>query len=125
MAPPSCLPDWRAFNSLVLDEARASALAVLPDLEADTRRELEELSLEALPVVAFSETLVRTFAGDTWFPVLGVLDGDLEFRDSRGEGGPGAACGARCTGSSAASVIISSWSSAHATPPASADPGAS
>ncbi len=75
-APPSCLPDWRAFNTLVLDEARASALAVLPELGPETREALEALSLEALPVVAFSETLVRTFAGDTWFAVLRVLDGE-------------------------------------------------
>ena len=62
MAPPSCLPDWRAFNTFVLDEARASALATLPELDPETREALEALSLDALPVVAFSETLVRTFA---------------------------------------------------------------
>lgn len=30
MLPPSSLPDWRQFNEILLDEAKARALAAVP-----------------------------------------------------------------------------------------------
>lgn len=73
---PSCLPDWRGFNQAVLQEAKTLALEELPQLDAAIRAAIDELSVTKVNLVAFSDELVTRFAGDSWFPVLEVLDSD-------------------------------------------------
>ena len=74
--PPANLPDWWGFNTLLLNGAKGLVAAGLPELPTPTRERLAALSLDEIPVEAFSEMLFDSFAGSSYFPVLGVLDGD-------------------------------------------------
>lgn len=74
--PPSDLPDWWGFNTLLLDGAKELVLDGLHDLPGTTRGRIASLSLDDFPVEAFSELLFDSFAGSSYFPVLGVLDGE-------------------------------------------------
>lgn len=76
MLPPSNLPSWWGFNQSILDEAKRLTLEGFPGVGAEAANRIRALSLDHLPVEAFSDTLVRTFAGPHYFPVLEVLDSD-------------------------------------------------
>lgn len=76
VAPPSCLPDWMGFNEAVLHEARRAVQMAYPALPQSCRDTLDSLTLRGLPVQAFSDLVVRTFAGDAWFSILRLLDSD-------------------------------------------------
>jgi hypothetical protein len=71
VAPPSNLPSWWDFNTALFETLRGEAAKALPDV-ADT---LMASSLEGrMPVTAFSELVVSTFAGDGYFSLLTTLD---------------------------------------------------
>ncbi len=70
MAPPSSLPSWKGFNDLLFECLRDQAARLVP---ADL---LSGLSLSGrVPVTAFSDLVVRTFAGDSYYPLLTALEG--------------------------------------------------
>jgi hypothetical protein len=73
MAPPSSLPSWWGFNSLLLEEIKAKAVPRIPE---SAQPAFDRLSLERLRVEAFSDKVVRGFAGDSYFPILEVLESD-------------------------------------------------
>jgi tetratricopeptide (TPR) repeat protein len=75
MSPPSCLPDWRGFNHALLEEIKASALE-LAALSANAAAAIRRLDTEQLGVEALSDAIVQSFAGDSYFPLLEVLDSD-------------------------------------------------
>jgi tetratricopeptide (TPR) repeat protein len=72
VAPPSHLPDWYGFYRVLLAEIQALALEVVPD----AKQAIERLDLDQIDVAAFSDRLVRYCAGDSYFPILEVLDSD-------------------------------------------------
>src|SRR5688572_20279074 len=59
---PSFLPDWFGFNQAILEEAKACALRGLPELDPAARAALQALSMDQMPVEAFSDLVVRLFA---------------------------------------------------------------
>lgn len=72
VAPPSSLPSWWGFNNALFEGLRSEAIKVLPG----QAREIEALQLQGrLPVSAFSDLVVSTFAGEGYFPLLTALDG--------------------------------------------------
>src|SRR5262249_44546620 len=73
---PSFLPDWFSFNRAILEEAKACALRGLPWLDAKAQSALKGLATEQLPVEAFSDLVVRSFAAEGYFTVLDVLDSE-------------------------------------------------
>ena len=73
---PSFLPGWLDFNKSLLDEAKACAIRGLPGLSAAAVAAIESLDINQVPVEAFSDLLVRSFASDGYFTVLDVLDAD-------------------------------------------------
>jgi tetratricopeptide (TPR) repeat protein len=77
MLPPSCIPDWLNFNQSVLDIAKEMAMEALPTLDKETREAVDRLFVKDFNLVAFSDELNSMFAGDSWFPVLGVLDSEM------------------------------------------------
>lgn len=69
--PPSGLPSWWGFNNALFDAIRARARARAP-AAADI---IDNLSLEGrIPVVAFSDLVVQSFAGTGYFALLKVLE---------------------------------------------------
>jgi tetratricopeptide (TPR) repeat protein len=72
-APPACLPDWAGFNASLLGAIKTSALSI-PGFSPDTREVIQTLTLEPSRALAFSELVVKELAGDSYFPVLQVLD---------------------------------------------------
>lgn len=75
MSAPSCLPDWNGFNLALLEEIKASALA-LPGLPESAAAAIRRLDIEQLGVEALSDVVVHSFAGESYFPLLEVLDSD-------------------------------------------------
>jgi tetratricopeptide (TPR) repeat protein len=75
MAAPSCLPDWYGFNLALLEEIKASALA-LPGLPENAAAAVRRLDIGKLGVEAFSDVVVQSLAGESYFPLLQVLDSD-------------------------------------------------
>ena len=73
---PSFLPDWFGFNRAILEEAKACVLRGIPSLDAAARTALQGLAIEQIPVEAFSDLLVRSFAAEGYFTVLDVLDSE-------------------------------------------------
>lgn len=71
---PSFLPDWYGFNRALLEEAKACALRGLPALDDRARAGLQSLAIDQIPVEAFSDLVVRSFAAEGYFTVLDVLD---------------------------------------------------
>jgi tetratricopeptide (TPR) repeat protein len=69
VAPPSDLPSWWGFNTALFESIKARASETLPG----QRELLDSLSLDG-PVSAFSDLVVRTFAGDGFFPLLTALE---------------------------------------------------
>jgi len=74
---PSRLPDWMGFNRSILDAIRGTALELLPDC-GDA---IAKLDIASIPVAAFSDAIVGTFAGDSYFPVLRVLESHAPNRN--------------------------------------------
>ena len=74
VAAPSSVPSWWGFNQLVLDELR-SRFVTAHRVPVRAAGALTSLSLDSLDVTEFSQIVSDAFAGDTWFDVLGVLDG--------------------------------------------------
>lgn len=72
---PSFLPDWRGFNQSLLEEAKESALRGLR-VSAQAAAAIRGLTLDRIPVEAFSDLIVRGFAAEGYFSVLGVLDSE-------------------------------------------------
>lgn len=79
MLSPSDLPSWWSFNETLLAAIRARALELIGDAAAA----LEKASLGKIPVVAFSEVVVSTFAGDGYYPLLRVLESTLPNANHR------------------------------------------
>jgi len=73
---PSFLPDWFGFNRAILEEAKACVLRGLPSLDDAARTALQGLAIEQIPVEAFSDLVVRSFASEGYFTVLDVLDSE-------------------------------------------------
>jgi tetratricopeptide (TPR) repeat protein len=72
MLAPSNLPSWWGFNQALLAAIKRTASRLLPPSHDAL---LDVLSLErGIPVVAFSDHVVRTFAGNAYFPLLRVLE---------------------------------------------------
>ncbi len=75
MLAPSSLPSWWGFNVALLDAIKQSALNLLPRPQPGQPGLLDALTLDGgIPVVAFSDHLVRSFAGQSYFPLLGLLE---------------------------------------------------
>lgn len=72
--PPAFLPDWRSFNQAVLDAVKTAAAVALAD-DPDARAALDALTLDRIPVEAFSDQIVDGFSGADYVSVLDVLDG--------------------------------------------------
>lgn len=72
--PPAFLPDWRSFNQAVLDAVKTAAAVPLAD-DPDARAALDTLTLDRIPVEAFSDQIVDGFSGADYFSVLDLLDG--------------------------------------------------
>jgi hypothetical protein len=72
--PPAFLPDWRSFNQAVLEAVKTAAAVALAD-DPDARAALDTLTLDRIPVEAFSDQIVDGFSGADYFSVLDVLDG--------------------------------------------------
>lgn len=75
MGYPSCLLSWWDFNRLLLEEAKLQAIEALVDLSSDASSVIQSLDMEHLSVETLSETVVHSFAGNSYFSVLDVLDG--------------------------------------------------
>jgi tetratricopeptide (TPR) repeat protein len=73
---PSFLPDWFGFNRAILEEAKACASRGIPGLDAQAQSALQGLAIEQIPVEAFSDLVVRSFASEGYFTVLDVLDSE-------------------------------------------------
>jgi tetratricopeptide (TPR) repeat protein len=73
---PSFLPDWSSFNRAILEQAKACALRGIPMLETSAASALNGLTIEQIPVEAFSDLIVRSFAAEGYFTVLDVLDSE-------------------------------------------------
>ena len=69
---PSNLASWWGFNEALLDAIKGLAREFLPTV-ADA---INRLSLDSLPVQAFSDLVVKSFAGDSYFPLLQVLESE-------------------------------------------------
>lgn len=72
--PPSSVPSWWGFNQSVLDELVRRFVNV-HQVPVRAAGAVARLSLDVLDVAEFSQVVSDAFAGDTWFDVLGVLDG--------------------------------------------------
>jgi hypothetical protein len=72
---PSCLPDWKGLNRPLLEQIKALALE-LPELAGSAAAAIRRLDIEQFGVEALSDAIVHSFAGDSYFPLLGVLDSD-------------------------------------------------
>lgn len=59
----------------MLEQIKASALE-LPGLPGDAAAAVRRLDIEQLGVEALSDAVVHSFAGDSYFPLLEVLDSD-------------------------------------------------
>ena len=75
MSAPSCLPSWKGFNLALIEEIKASALA-LPGLPESAAAAIRRLDIGQLGLEALSDAVVRSFAGESYFPLLEVLDSD-------------------------------------------------
>ncbi|HET8773725.1 MAG TPA: SIR2 family protein, partial [Thermoanaerobaculia bacterium] len=71
-APPSNLPSWFGFNEMIVDEVRNCALELVPGAASL----LSHIDLGRMSVVALSDLIVTSFAGESYFPVLTILDSD-------------------------------------------------
>ena len=72
---PANVPSWWDFNQAVLDGVR-DGLHRSVEAPVHSRKALAALSLEALDITEFSQIIHNAFAGNTWFELLGVLDGE-------------------------------------------------
>src|SRR5262249_12384347 len=72
--PPAFLPDWRSFNQAVIDAVKTAAAMPLAD-DPHARAALDTLTLDRIPVEAFSDQIVDGFSGADYFSVLDLLDG--------------------------------------------------
>jgi hypothetical protein len=73
---PSFVPSWRRLNVAALDGLRDLALArVVSSLP--NRAAVASLTLNDIPLVAFSQVLSDAFAGRHWLTILTVLDGSV------------------------------------------------
>src|SRR5947209_2848438 len=70
---PSSLPSWWDFNDTVLEVIRRRYLAS-EDVPASARTAVNELRLEQIGVLGFSQFISDAFAGRTWFRLLRCLD---------------------------------------------------
>ena len=73
MLQPSCLPDWKGFNRALLEEIKASALAQ-QQLPEDAQAAIGRLDLKHLNVAGMTDAVVHSLAGESYFPLLEVLD---------------------------------------------------
>lgn len=73
---PSLLPDWYGFNRMLLEAAKETVLRGLSHLGQGTATALQQLVIEKIPVEAFSDLIVRSFASDGYFSLLDILDSD-------------------------------------------------
>ena len=71
---PSSVPSWWGFNQTILDELRRRFIEAHP-VPKHATKSLDRLNLDAVDVAEFSQIVSDAFAGETWFDVLGVLDG--------------------------------------------------
>ena len=68
--PPSNLPSWSGFYKKMLDGIKEKVLETLPT----ARKLLEPIDVNKLPVQCISEIIVRSGAGDSYFPLLTLLE---------------------------------------------------
>ncbi len=71
---PSSVPSWWGFNQKILSELRRRFIDVHP-VPVHAATSLARLDLDAIDIAEFSQIVSDAFAGETWFDVLGVLDG--------------------------------------------------
>ena len=74
---PSSLPTWWELNTELLEEARRLTLDAFPGLPEAVAAPIRALSLTSVPVESLSDLLAHGFAGESWFEVLKILDGEL------------------------------------------------
>ena len=71
VAAPSNLPSWWEFNKLLIDGIKSKTIELLPD--AASLVQPIEIG-ERLPVESISDFFVRSIAGDSYFPLLTLLN---------------------------------------------------
>lgn len=74
MASPADVPSWGQFNEILLSELKSKSRSAL-DLPDDLSEALDHLSIDDVGYRDFSDALVRSFAGESYFSVVSVLDG--------------------------------------------------
>lgn len=70
MDSPSNLPSWWGFNQKLIDGIKEKVLETLPS----AKELLASIDVEKLPVQCISEIIVRGGAGDSYFPLLTLLE---------------------------------------------------
>ncbi|QNU67681.1 tetratricopeptide repeat protein [Ruminiclostridium herbifermentans] len=70
-APPSNLPSWWEFNKLIVDEIKSQTIRLLP--ESDPLVKPIEIG-DMLPVECVSDFFVNSIAGESYFPLLTLLN---------------------------------------------------
>lgn len=74
---PSHLPDWSGFNLFIREEI----VRVAGEIVRNRGATFTTLLRAEFPVAAFSDAIVNYFAGDSYFPVLRVLDSNRPNRN--------------------------------------------
>jgi tetratricopeptide (TPR) repeat protein len=76
MLAPSHLPSWRTFNETLLQVAKQVTLSSFPEIDGRAREAITNLNLQRFKVETFSERIVESFAGFSYFQLLEVLESD-------------------------------------------------
>ena len=72
IAAPSNLPSWWQYNQEMISAIKSIVLARCPQAQT----ELERIDIEkSLPVQCISDLIVKQGAGQSYFPLLSLLDG--------------------------------------------------
>lgn len=73
-APPSNLPSWWEYNKKLIAQIKKQALTLCPEAASI----LERINIEdKLPVQCISQVIVSHGAGESYFPLLELLDGTI------------------------------------------------
>lgn len=74
MDAPANLPSWWQYNKKMIDVIKEQALKLCPDAE----KLLQKIDVEkSLPVQCISDIIVKKGAGDSYFPLLELLNGTV------------------------------------------------
>ncbi|MEU2031107.1 SIR2 family protein [Nocardia amamiensis] len=75
MASPSNVPSWWEFNEKILEGIKRRALDDI-SFSPEVSQSIQELTLDRIDLLSFSQVIHDAFAGGTWFSLLPYLDGE-------------------------------------------------